>query len=214
MRNRKPTPIFNPTSSGSLGQSHRPRSRLWRVSNTDQTGHRNTAILPGRWKSLAKREARMPAGREYSPNMVLPGKECPRQESIEQVADATVTCLLRAIPATVPGLAFLSGAAFRTGLGLRWKSGRGKRPMWQRRSRRSITEPSATRRRAVACTMPRWGWIGRDSAPRGRSSAGESVNIIKDTGHASEDRRWELEDVYDRHQRQAIGQGDRGGHGQ
>ena len=50
----------------------------------------------------------MAAGREYSPNMVLPGKECPRQESIEQVAGATVTCLLRAVPATVPGVAFLS----------------------------------------------------------------------------------------------------------
>ena len=43
------------------------------------------------------------------PNMVLPGKECPRQESVEQVADATVTCFLRAVPAAVPGIVFLSG---------------------------------------------------------------------------------------------------------
>ena len=42
------------------------------------------------------------------PNMVLPGNECPRQESVEQVADATVTCLLRAVPAAVLGVAFLS----------------------------------------------------------------------------------------------------------
>ena len=48
-------------------------------------------------------------GMILKPNMVLPGKECPRQESIAQVADATVTCLLRAVPATVPGVAFLSG---------------------------------------------------------------------------------------------------------
>jgi fructose-bisphosphate aldolase class I len=43
------------------------------------------------------------------PNMVLPGKDCPKQDSVEEVADATVTCLLRAVPAAVPGIAFLSG---------------------------------------------------------------------------------------------------------
>jgi len=43
------------------------------------------------------------------PNMVLPGKDCSRQDSVEQVADATVSCLLRAVPAAVPAIAFLSG---------------------------------------------------------------------------------------------------------
>jgi len=43
------------------------------------------------------------------PNMVLSGKDCPQQESVEAVADATVTCLLEAVPAGVPGVAFLSG---------------------------------------------------------------------------------------------------------
>jgi fructose-bisphosphate aldolase class I len=43
------------------------------------------------------------------PNMVLPGNDCPKQDSVEEVADATVTCLLRAVPAAVPGIAFLSG---------------------------------------------------------------------------------------------------------
>ena len=42
-------------------------------------------------------------------NMVLPGLTCPAQESVDEVADATVTCLLRAVPAAVPGVAFLSG---------------------------------------------------------------------------------------------------------
>ena len=32
-----------------------------------------------------------------------------QQESVEDVADATVTCLLRTVPAAVPGIAFLSG---------------------------------------------------------------------------------------------------------
>ena len=43
------------------------------------------------------------------PNMVLPGTTCPRQDSEDEVADATVRCLLRAVPAAVPGIAFLSG---------------------------------------------------------------------------------------------------------
>jgi fructose-bisphosphate aldolase class I len=43
------------------------------------------------------------------PNMVLPGSSCPTQENVDEVADATVACLLRAVPAAVPGVAFLSG---------------------------------------------------------------------------------------------------------
>ena len=42
-------------------------------------------------------------------NMVLPGLACPKQNVTDEVADATVQCLLRAVPAAVPGVAFLSG---------------------------------------------------------------------------------------------------------
>jgi fructose-bisphosphate aldolase, class I len=42
-------------------------------------------------------------------NMVLSGLACAKQESIDEVADATVTSLLRVVPAAVPGIAFLSG---------------------------------------------------------------------------------------------------------
>jgi fructose-bisphosphate aldolase class I len=48
-------------------------------------------------------------GMILKPNMVLPGIDCPHQDSVEQVADATVKCLLRTVPAAVPGVAFLSG---------------------------------------------------------------------------------------------------------
>jgi fructose-bisphosphate aldolase class I len=48
-------------------------------------------------------------GMILKPNMVLPGLSCPKQESADEVADATVECLLRAVPAAVPGIAFLSG---------------------------------------------------------------------------------------------------------
>ncbi|CAN5508825.1 fructose-bisphosphate aldolase class I [soil metagenome] len=43
------------------------------------------------------------------PSMVLAGRDCPQQPTINQVADATVTCLLRTVPAAVAGIAFLSG---------------------------------------------------------------------------------------------------------
>ncbi|MDL2336412.1 MAG: fructose-bisphosphate aldolase class I [Pseudomonadota bacterium] len=43
------------------------------------------------------------------PNMVLPGLGCGTQPSVEEVADATVVCLRRVVPAAVAGIAFLSG---------------------------------------------------------------------------------------------------------
>ena len=43
------------------------------------------------------------------PNMELPGLDCPEQIAIDEVADATVNCLLRSVPASVAGIAFLSG---------------------------------------------------------------------------------------------------------
>jgi fructose-bisphosphate aldolase class I len=73
-------------------------------------------------------------GMILKPNMVLPGLTCPlpeevkevavgeqqyqvrltdrkqdELEDVQEVADATVRCLLRAVPAAVPGIAFLSG---------------------------------------------------------------------------------------------------------
>ena len=48
-------------------------------------------------------------GMILKPNMVLPGLNCPTQESIDEVADITVQSLLRTVPAAVPGIDFLSG---------------------------------------------------------------------------------------------------------
>jgi fructose-bisphosphate aldolase class I len=48
-------------------------------------------------------------GMILKPNMVLPGLTCPEQDTVEEVADATVNCFLRAVPAAVPAIAFLSG---------------------------------------------------------------------------------------------------------
>ncbi len=43
------------------------------------------------------------------PNMVLAGYRCSRQPSVEEVAQRTLAVLRRAVPAAVPGVAFLSG---------------------------------------------------------------------------------------------------------
>ncbi len=48
-------------------------------------------------------------GMILKPSMVLPGSTCQEQATVDEVADATVTRLLRVVPAAVPGIAFLSG---------------------------------------------------------------------------------------------------------
>src|SRR6059058_5412319 len=48
-------------------------------------------------------------GMLLKPNMVLSGKDCPQQASVQEVAEATVRCLRRVVPAAVPGIVFLSG---------------------------------------------------------------------------------------------------------
>lgn len=48
-------------------------------------------------------------GMILKPNMVVAGLKCPQQPSVDEVADATVNCFLRRVPAAVAGIAFLSG---------------------------------------------------------------------------------------------------------
>jgi fructose-bisphosphate aldolase class I len=43
------------------------------------------------------------------PNMVLPGLSCREPASLDEVAEATLNCLRRTVPAAVAGVAFLSG---------------------------------------------------------------------------------------------------------
>jgi fructose-bisphosphate aldolase, class I len=43
------------------------------------------------------------------PNMVLSGKDCSQQASVQEVAEATLRGMKRVVPAAVPGLVFLSG---------------------------------------------------------------------------------------------------------
>jgi fructose-bisphosphate aldolase class I len=48
-------------------------------------------------------------GMILKPSMVVAGKDNPRQASVEEVAERTIRCLKRTVPAAVPGIAFLSG---------------------------------------------------------------------------------------------------------
>jgi fructose-bisphosphate aldolase class I len=48
-------------------------------------------------------------GTLLKPNMVLPGKACPKQVETGAIADATLRTLRRTVPAAVPGIVFLSG---------------------------------------------------------------------------------------------------------
>jgi Fructose-1,6-bisphosphate aldolase len=48
-------------------------------------------------------------GTLLKPNMVLSGKECKVQASVDAVAEATIACFRQTVPAAIPGIVFLSG---------------------------------------------------------------------------------------------------------
>lgn len=48
-------------------------------------------------------------GMLLKPSMVISGKSCAKQASVQEVAERTLRCLKRTVPAAVPGIAFLSG---------------------------------------------------------------------------------------------------------
>jgi fructose-bisphosphate aldolase class I len=48
-------------------------------------------------------------GTLLKPNMVISGKDASEQASVEEVARYTIECMLRSVPAAVPGIVFLSG---------------------------------------------------------------------------------------------------------
>lgn len=66
------------------------------------------AVLQSTFDALFQQRVLL-EGMVLKPNMIVPGKKCPRQASVEQVAEATVRVLKRRLPAAVPGAAFLSG---------------------------------------------------------------------------------------------------------
>ena len=48
-------------------------------------------------------------GTVLKPNMIVPGKKCPKRASVAEVAEKTLKVLKNCVPPAVPGIAFLSG---------------------------------------------------------------------------------------------------------
>jgi fructose-bisphosphate aldolase class I len=67
-----------------------------------------TEVLRAVYDQLARHRVRLEATL-LKPNMVLPGSDCPEQADDERIALMTVEVLRRTVPATVPGIVFLSG---------------------------------------------------------------------------------------------------------
>ena len=66
------------------------------------------AVLSAQYSELIAQRVFL-EGSLLKPNMVLAGQDCSRQASVEEVAEATVRCFKRTVPAAVPGIVFLSG---------------------------------------------------------------------------------------------------------
>jgi len=66
------------------------------------------ATLNAVFNALVEHHIRL-EGMLLKPSMVLSGANCPRQAGVEEVAEATVRCMRRTVPAAVPGIMFLSG---------------------------------------------------------------------------------------------------------
>ena len=65
-------------------------------------------VLHATFNALFEQRVRL-EGLLLKPNMVIAGKQCAQQASVEDVARATRRCLRRHVPAAVPGIVFLSG---------------------------------------------------------------------------------------------------------
>ena len=74
----------------------------------DVCGGLSRAILTTVFEQLSSQRVLLEAV-ILKPNMVLAGTDCREQGTSQQVADATMQCLLRTVPAALPGIAFLSG---------------------------------------------------------------------------------------------------------
>ncbi len=65
-------------------------------------------VLRAVFSELAVAEVQLD-GMLLKPNMVISGSDCPQQASHQEVAERTLACFRRVVPAAVPGIVFLSG---------------------------------------------------------------------------------------------------------
>jgi fructose-bisphosphate aldolase class I len=74
----------------------------------ERCGEVTEEVLRTVFSQLAERQVLL-AGMILKPNMLLPGLHCSEERTANEVADATVSCLMRAVPDAVPAITFLSG---------------------------------------------------------------------------------------------------------
>lgn len=74
----------------------------------DRCSKETEKVLQALFNQLYKQRVNL-RGIILKPNMILPGKDCPEQHDPVSVAAETINCFLEAVPAAVPGIAFLSG---------------------------------------------------------------------------------------------------------
>jgi fructose-bisphosphate aldolase class I len=78
------------------------------VHTLEQCRKTTTAVLHAVFDQLYTHGVLL-EGMILKPNMVVSGLTCPLQATEDEVADATVACFLRCVPAAVAGIVFLSG---------------------------------------------------------------------------------------------------------
>jgi len=74
----------------------------------DQCEIITTTVLKSVFSELDKEQVLL-EGILLKPNMVIPGVDCAKKASDAEVAEATIRCLKRSVPAAMPGIVFLSG---------------------------------------------------------------------------------------------------------
>jgi fructose-bisphosphate aldolase class I len=74
----------------------------------DRSEEVTAAVLRTVFDRLAEQRVLL-EGVVLKPNMLLSGYDCPEQAGVEEVAERTLACFRRVVPAAVPGIAFLSG---------------------------------------------------------------------------------------------------------
>ena len=125
-------------------------------------------------------------GMILKPSMVVSGRENPRQAGVEEVAQRTLQCLKRTVPAAVPGSHSLGRqsaesatehlnamnamgphpwqVSFSYARALQdpaLKAGKAKRPTFRRHRKSSITAPNATAPLVVVSTIDKWRPLNR-----------------------------------------------------
>ena len=74
----------------------------------EESYHATSRVLHAVYTELRDQRVEL-EGTLLKPNMVLSGYDCPVQASDDEIAELTLRCLRRHVPAAVPGVVFLSG---------------------------------------------------------------------------------------------------------